>query len=41
MARKSPGPVNSAQAPETASFSKAGLRLESGWKQACHFFRFL
>jgi len=27
------------QAAEKASLSEAGIRLESGWNQACHFFR--
>ncbi len=40
MARKSPRSVNADQASEKASFFGTGIRLESGWKPACHFFRF-
>jgi hypothetical protein len=40
MAGKPPGSVDSAQADEKVPFSDAGIRLESGWKQACHLFRF-
>ena len=29
--------MESAQGSEKASFYEAGIRLESGWKQACHF----
>jgi hypothetical protein len=35
--KKSPGSTVAGQAPEKASFSEAGIRLESGWKPACHF----
>lgn len=40
MARKSTGPVISAQVTEKALVSEAGIRLESCWNQACHFIRF-
>jgi hypothetical protein len=36
MAGYSPGSVDSAQADEKVPFSEAGIRLERGWKQACH-----
>jgi hypothetical protein len=34
---KSPGMAIAVQAPEKASLSVVGIRLESGWKVACHF----
>ena len=35
-ARESPGWAGARQATEKASFSEAGIRLESGWNPACH-----
>ena len=40
MARKSPGLAIARQVAEKASLSEAGIRLESGWKVACHFLGF-
>jgi hypothetical protein len=37
MDLKSDGLADTAQAPEKAWFSAAGIGLESGWKQACQF----
>ena len=37
MTRKSPGLAIEGQAAEKASLSGAGIRLEGGWKVACHF----
>ena len=39
-ARKSPGSAIARQAAEKAMLSGAGIRLESGWKVACHFLGF-